>query len=467
MTMAHDSQMAHPLHVRSRMHAALLVLLAGSAFLALPACGGSSKSSTPRTNLSAQDFAGQEGAAQEKAPESATPAGSGQATASTSATSANAANPSSRPSGYNITRTGPVAAREGIDVVSTPGVPVISPTATSVETPVLIDAKVGDVNGRPIFISDFFQTMDARLKTEARNAKDINAFAKVASEEIVRKLKDIIDDELLQAEARANLTAEERQGFRYWIQSLQSDFVSRNYRSRTMAEQRLAEAQEAVSLEDWTKKREEKELILYQLRSQVFKNVHVPFREIELYYNQKYDDFNPLAERNFRVISVPADNTELIAQVDTELKSGTDFAEIAARPINLFRAKEAGLYVPPKQEAPKANSTEPPPPPKYFQIPAINDAAIKLRAGEWTGPIPNGSSVSFLKLEESQKASTSLYDAQYTIERTLRSDKAQQLMQKYIGDLLKRASVDDVDQMSHRLFQISIERYWVPQRGMP
>jgi hypothetical protein len=462
VTMAHDSRMGHILHRTKSRHGLLLALLAGSCVLTLPACGGSSKSSNPRTNLSAQDFAGSEQPEQD-----GTAASSTQASTSTNAADGGSPPPNGRPSGYNITRTGPVAAREGIDVVSTPGIPAPSATATSVESPVLIDAKVGDVNGRPIFISDFFQTMDARLKTEARNAKDLDAFSKVASEEIVRKLKDIIDDELLQAEARANLTAEERQGFRYWIQSLQSDFVSRNYRSRTMAEQRLAEAQEAVSLEDWTKKREEKELILHQLRSQVFKNVHVPFREIELYYNQKYDDFNPSAERNFRVISVSADDVALIEQVTTELQGGTDFAEIAARPINLFRAKDAGLYIPPRQEAPKANSTEPPAAPKYFQIPAINDAAIRLRSGEWTGPIPNGSSVSFLKLEESQKASTTLYDAQYTIERTLRSDKAQQLMQKYIGDLLKRASVDDVDQMSYRLYHIAIERYWVPQRGLP
>ncbi len=460
--MAHDSRMAHSQHQASLPRAILLVFLAGSAILTLPGCGGSSKSSNPRTNLSAQDFAGDEQAAQNGAS-----GGNSQPSGTSGSSGAGSTTANTRPSGYNITRTGPVAAREGIDVVSTPGIPVASPTATSVETPVLIDAKVGDVNGRPIFISDFFQTMDARLKNEARTAENIDAFAKVASEEIVRKLKDIIDDELLQAEARANLTAEERQGFRYWIQSLQSDFVSRNYRSRTMAEQRLSEAQEAVSLEDWTKKREEKELILYQLRSQVFKNVHIPFREIELYYNQKYDEFNPTVERKFRVISVSATDVALIEQVTTELQGGTDFAEIASRSSNLFRAKEGGLYTPPKQEAPKPGATEPPPAPKYFQIPAINDAAARLRAGEWTGPIPNGSSVSFLKLEESQKASTTLYDAQYTIERTLRSDKAQQLMQKYIGDLLKRASVDDVDKMSHRLFEISIERYWIPQRGMP
>ncbi len=415
---------------------------------ALPGCGGGSEKSTPRTSLSASDFASSDGAVVEP-PGVIAP---GQTPASTSP--------------YTMTRSGPIAERGGVfDVVSSPGEPVMAASATQTERPVLIDAKVGDVNGRPVFITDFFQSMDARLRATAKTAPTDEVFARTAWEDIQRKLNDIVNDELLQAEARANLTPEEKQGFRSWVQSLQSDFLSRNYRSRTIAEQRLSEAQEAASLEDWTKKREQRELILYQLRSQVLKNVHVPFREIELYYDRKYNDFNPTAKRTFRVISIDKKDPQTAEGIRKELEAGGNFEEIAGRPVNMFRAKDHGLYVPPPPPEPKAGSTEPPPPVKYFEIPALNEAALALTPDAWAGPIETGSTLAFLKLEETKKASTSLYDAQSSIEQTLRSSKSETLMKKYIGDLMKRASVDDLDKMARRLLDAAMERYWLPQRG--
>lgn len=426
------------------------VLASMTAGTVLCGCGGGGeKDSQPRTALSAKDFASENGGANAEAPPSSGPvAGSGP--------------------GYTVTRTGPFSAREGVfDVVSAPGQPVLATSASPSEEPVLIDAKVGDINGRPVFITDFFQSMDARLKTEAKNATDADAFLKVARVEIFRKLDDIINDELLQAEARASLTPEEKQGFRYWVQSLQSDYLSRNYSSRTMAEQRLAEGQEASSLEQWTRKREERELILLQLRSQVLKNVHVPFREVEQYYDRKYDEFNPPPTHNFRVISVSKREQETIDSIKKDLEGGADFAEVAGRPSNLFRAKEGGMYVPPPapKPDPKAAAGSPAPEPKYFEVPSLNDAAKGLTAGEWTGPIDTGSTVAFLKHEETQKPSTSLYDAQASIEQTLRNEKAKEMMDKYIGDLMKRASVDDVINMRLRLLKAALERYWAPLHG--
>lgn len=365
-----------------------------------------------------------------------------------------------------VTRTGPFAAREGVmDVVASPGEPTAVATATAAQAPVLIDAKVGDINGRAVFVSDFFSSMDARLRAEARTAKTRMDFAKVASREIARKLREIINDELLQAEARSSLTPEQRQGFRYWVQSLQADYVSRNYRSRTMAEQRLAEAQEASSLEEWTRKREERELIMLQLREQVLKNVHVPFREVEMNYNRRYEEFNPPERMQFRVISIPRGDTASIESARTDLESGTDFAEVASRPFNLFRSSEGGLYIPPPAPAAGAGPDGVTAERKYFEIPALNEAAHRMTSGSWSGPIETGSTVSFLRLDVIREPSTSLYEAQVSIEQSLRSAKTEQLMVKYIDQLVKRASVDDIEEMGQRLLDASMERYWISQRG--
>ncbi|HRJ49677.1 MAG TPA: peptidylprolyl isomerase, partial [Phycisphaerales bacterium] len=290
-------------------------------------------------------------------------------------------------------------------------------------------------------------------------------FAKVASREIARKLREIINDELLQAEARSSLSPEQRQGFRYWVQSLQADYVSRNYRSRTMAEQRLAEAQEATSLEEWTRKREERELIMLQLREQVLKNVHVPFREVEMNYNRRYEEFNPPERMQFRVISIPRGDTASIESARTDLDAGTDFAEVASRPFNLFRPSEGGLYTPPPVPAAGAGPDGVTAQRKYFEIPSLNEAAHRLTSGSWSGPIETGSTMSFLRLDVIREPSTSLYEAQVSIEQSLRSAKTEQLMVKYIDQLVKRASVDDIEEMGQRLLDASMERYWIAQRG--
>ncbi|GMV26079.1 MAG: hypothetical protein AMXMBFR58_21100 [Phycisphaerae bacterium] len=423
--------------------------------LAIGGCGGGERKTGPRTELSAGDFVSDE------------PAATGTAAADEAATPATPPPLPGTPA-RNVTRTGPVAARNGVfDVAAAPGEPKLAEFAKPVEAPVLIDAKVGDVNGRPLFVTDFFESMDARLKAQARDAKSFEEFMDSTTKEIGVKLWSIVQDELLQAEARSTLTPEEKQGFRYFVQSLQSDLVSRNYRSRTIAEQRLAEAQEAASLEEWTKKREERELILYQLRSQVLQNVHIPFREIEQYYNRKYDEFNPPPLTQFRVISVPKSDAALVESIRAELEGGADFATVASKPDNLFRAKDGGLYRPPEPRAPaaKPKEGEPAPERKFFELAALNEEAKKLSDGGWSGPIDTGNTVAFLKREEIRKPATSLYEAQSAIEQTLRSKKVDELVQKYISDLLKRASVDNMDVMGERLLIAAVERYWTPIHG--
>lgn len=440
----------------------VLGVLAGGALLA--GCGGGSSSRDPGTALTSEDFS---------------EPGSAHATANVAEIPAAAPVPGAGSSGrsYPVERTGPIAERGGpFDVVASAGEPIPASDARQIEKPVLVDAKVGDINGRPVFISDFFASMDARLRTEARTAPSLEAFGTKAVEQITRKMRDIINDELLQAEARASLTPEEKQGFRYWIQTLQDDFLSRNYRSQALAEQKLADAGEDGSLEKWRRDREERELVLYQVRQQIIRNIHVPFIEVENYYNRRYDEFNPPPLRQFRMISIDAKDTAGIEGIKTELASGVSFEEIAKRPNNLFRAKEGGLYIPeafkPK-EGDQPGGVKPEDPekpaaaarPVYFNVPALNEAAISLAAGAWTGPIENGSTMAFLRFEEISLPRTSLYEAQAAIEQRLRSQKIEQRMNKYIMDLLKRASVDDIDQMVQRLVDAALERYWFAERG--
>jgi parvulin-like peptidyl-prolyl isomerase len=419
-------------------------------------CSGGSGATRTGAALSASDFQAPPGQPGDSPGESSDTAAESGGPRSADATTSPRSRPA--PGSYRVTRTGPIAESRGVlDITATPGEPAsLAADATPVEAPVLINAKIGDINGRPVFVTDFFSTMDSRLKAEARNAKNRGEFEKLAATEIRRKLQDMVNEELLQAEARATLTPEQRQGFLAWIDALQSDFVSQNYGSRTIAEQRLSDSESAGTLERWKKDREQRELVLFQLREQVLRNVHVPFRDVELYYNRRYDEFNPAPKDQFRVIWIDERKTDLVASVKSELESGADFTEVASRPANLFRAKEGGLYIPPTPEEGKEA--------KFFEIPALNDAAMSLTPGNWTGPIDTGTTAAFLKREVITLPSTSLYDAQASIEQRLRSSRSEERMNEYIGDLMKRASVDNLDAMTFRLLELAMERYWTPTR---
>ena len=76
--------------------------------------------------------------------------------------------PADPPQPVNIT--GPVAVSEGVvDVVASAGAPELpkGPRPEPVGGAILIDAKIGDVNGRPIYASKFLEPMADHLRAKA------------------------------------------------------------------------------------------------------------------------------------------------------------------------------------------------------------------------------------------------------------------------------------------------------------
>jgi hypothetical protein len=330
------------------------------------------------------------------------------------------------------------------------GAPDLSNTsAAPVETPVLIESKVGDVNGKPIFATEFLEPMGARMAAEAERMPR-QEWVIWANRQIERGLTEIMQDELLRAEALSRLTPEQKQGFRAFLQGLRKDLASGAAGSRTLAAKRLAEA-EGLTEDEFIAAREQQALVRTTLIRDIDNRVNVSWRDIEQRYQREFDVFNPAPTAAFRLIRVSATDEDTIKQITDALEQGEDFEAVAAESGSNYKPDEGGL----EEVSFEGSYAEA----ELFGGRILNEKAHTLTPGQWTGPFEIGSFVGFLKLEDIHQQSMSLYDAQLIIYQQILAERRSNELKKYMGRLQERASFTELQDMRDRIFLVADRRY--------
>ncbi|MEQ8769784.1 MAG: hypothetical protein RIB60_04670 [Phycisphaerales bacterium] len=334
-----------------------------------------------------------------------------------------------------------------------PGIPGYVPAAP-VTAPELIDAKVGDINGRPIYASEFLRPLEARFVAEAERMPP-RQWIVMVSREIRRALDLMVTDELLRAEALAGLNAEQRQGLRAFLENVRQDIISENLGSERLAERRLLE-NEGKSLEERMRDEESLTLVRLNLSKEIARRVHISRRDIEQRYERDYLIYNPPPTATFRLIRAFSDETETIEAIKRELAKGTPFVEIASGELNSFRPDEGG-----QQQILIEGSFEET---QFFGAEPLNEAARGMTRGQVVGPIEFGTLTGWLLLESIEQESVSFYDAQLKIKEELTIERRQEELDRYINRLIDRARVSNLDEIHQRLVQIAVDRF-APQQG--
>lgn len=339
----------------------------------------------------------------------------------------------------------------------TPGVPVsVAETSAPVETPFLLDAKVGDINGRPVFASEFLAPISGRLRAEAERL-DRDRWIQEAVRIINSELRSMITDELLRAEALSKLTSQQRAGLRRFLEDVRRNMISENLGSRQLAEQRLRQEQ-GLTEEEYLRQREDRTLVRFTLQEEISDRVNVSWRDIVRRYRRDEDRYNPNPTALLWILRVDAADADAARSVKESLAAGVPFPELAAGPINTWTLDEDGLklvrFTPPYEEA------------DFFAPLELNVPTRALRPGETAGPITFGSSLIWIHLESIEKSSMDLYDAQIPIAEQIRSERINAELERYIDRLLGRASVTDIERMLRSLVAIATERY-APPPGPP
>lgn len=313
----------------------------------------------------------------------------------------------------------------------------------------LLDAKVGDVNGKPIFTSSFFEPIEARLIAEAERLP-AGEWRASAGRIMSQRLDGIIADELLRAEALAALTPTQRVGLQAFLSNFRNNLLSENLGSSQLAEQRLRENQ-GITLDEAMRQKEVDTLVQLTLIREINRRVNVSWRDIKQRYERDIDEFSPPPTAVLVVIRAFKDEAEKVDAIRSRLDAGEAFADIAASELNNYNTEQQGV-----QRVRLEGSFEET---QFFGPDALNDATRGLSLGEWTGPIELGSSVYWIQLSDLEQESVSLYDAQLQIQRDLTLERREQAREQYFERLQERARVSTRDEVLIRLFEIAEQRY--------
>lgn len=363
-------------------------------------------------------------------------------------------------------------ALEGIeDVTAVVGSPCLRPNAeaTPVRKPVLIDAKIGEINGRPVRVNEVLLGRNLEPAFIAKAAEPNmtrGAWLADVQQNIRRELEWMLQDELLRAEALASLKPEQRMGLRYIVQEMSEDMRRQARGSRAEAERRLREEGKASTFSEMERKREAQLLVDYQLQEKIRRRVRVSWKDVRLYYERNFEVFNPPAEAYLRLIRVPANRADDVARIQAALDAGTPFEQVARLPENTYNAAAGGA-----QERPitfSGNLSEA----KLEVVESMATTIRTLSPGEFNRQpiefVRGGGNVDrmwiYLDSVRQRNRPLSDRDVQREIADLLSKQLTEKEIQLHISRLMERASFTDLETMTRRLVEIAADRYW-PQQG--
>ncbi len=311
---------------------------------------------------------------------------------------------------------------------------------------------VGQVNGRPIYVAEFFAPIENQLRIWGRDMTRLEFTAK-AYRFIQEQLAELITRELVYSEAEASLTENERVGLRYFLQQLEAD-VTRT-RGRVGQEQVLRE-QEGLGVDEVIELERRKQLVKYKIEAEIRRRVVVSWRDIERYYRDHYAEFNPPASIQVRILSVPASDAARRAEVESALAEGYLFSALAQEHSTIL-ASRGGLLDPTPLAQGLENTA-------ITRWPEVDALARTLREGEHGGPVVVGDLAVWVCIENLEDGSgRSLYDVQHEIEARLASERFAAEQRKYLADLFARGNMDDFNNMTYLLLDIAIQRWARPE----
>jgi hypothetical protein len=352
---------------------------------------------------------------------------------------------------------GDVPADTSSDVIARPGLPMASGAARPIGAPVFIDAKLGDINGNPIFASIFLDSGSTtvepigRFLSEEARRRPLPQWRVFAREEISKRVALFVRDEILRAEALATLNQDQKVGFLAFIDRLQRDAQRRMGGSRAVAERTLSQT-EGVTFDEWKRRERDKNLIQFQVQEKVSKRVQVSGRDIAQRYDQLYDTFNRPPLATFRQIVVPASNAEAIAAVQAKIDAKESFEAIAKSEANTHRRATGGLEA--REIAGDRSNAE------LFANAKLNEAARTVEVGQVAGPIDVSAGKAWLFLEAIQDRSQDLYNAQLVLEDRIREERFNRALERYFTRLANRMNISDTSDVVEQLAQIAERRYF-------
>lgn len=352
----------------------------------------------------------------------------------------------------------PASPSAPLDITSKAGAPETSAGAAPSGQAVLIDAKIGDINGFPVWASEFFnEQLSARLRADAAK-KPRRDWIEATRRIIDERLNAWIDDRLMKDEGLATLTPEmQRFGLQAIVNQWRDTQKSKNLGSESLANQSARENQTQyyAGLDEQAKEYRD-QVLIWIIKDRLDKSISIGAADVRRFYTANKELFDPPPAAVFSMIVIPRAAPQDAETVRWALEQGAAFADVASLPLNAYKPDSAGRVDKKTFTGDYAQA-------EFFGPPALTAAARTLRPGEWTGPFDDGRGNSaFLRLDEIITNTISLYDAQMAIDSMLHSAEFQARMRQKIDKLKTRSSLTDQSEMSRRLLDFAIAKFLPP-----
>lgn len=304
-----------------------------------------------------------------------------------------------------------------------------------------VQAMVGQIAGQPIFAHHVLDGLEPQLETLG-NRLPASTFREQALELIYARVAGLIRDALVTDAAERALTEQQLAGLDFFIAS-QRENLLRIYGqgSLALAQRNILDAT-GLTLPQNLREIRSRTMVDIYLDRNLKPLIDVSRRDIERFYRDNFDTFNPPTKRQLQLIY--ADNDTDTEGFTRSLNEGVDFGRLAADPRNAYRGRDALL----KLEGESMFGED------------IDTALLKLKQGQWAGPLPNRGQQWFVYVAElDEPERRTLFEAQVDIERELSRQQESDLQNQLGRKLREGASVTDEQQMSLAVLEIAVARY--------
>ncbi len=314
---------------------------------------------------------------------------------------------------------------------------------------VIVDSLIGQVNGQPIYADEVLAPLMDRLRATYED-QPYSVFREQMYMLVSQELRGYVENELVVAESRAELSSDEQTGLLAFMQKIREDAVRKRGGVEREAERRLLE-EEGKTIDEYIDAERQKVLISELLREKVAPKTLVSWRDIERAYRAGIRVFQPSPTVTLgRIRLKTVGNEERIALINEGLAAGEPFEVVAA---------QAGM--------PDDGAWQ------TFELPADGLSGISLAAfykphleeirdGGTSKAFEEGSRtywISLLEVTHPPIRTLDDPDVQRMLQQQLARARSEQAQGKYIFDLLQRGIHDEIDLMVTRAFEIADSRF--------
>ena len=317
-----------------------------------------------------------------------------------------------------------------------------------------VDSLVGQVNGKPLYASEFLKTREDRIITIAASPNRVQARDQVV-QMISEAFDQYVNNLLIISEAEAMIPKEGQEGVLAWLKDLQEKEIANRGGSRADAQRSIEEEFPGTTIEEFMNRQKNQALAGDLLRRRVQPRTIVSWRDVEHLYDQNSATYNPLPSIWIGRIAILKSNQANVDKVNASFAQGKTFAQVAAE----VGVPDGGFW--------REISI---PPGGIDAIPDLVDeikTRIKaLALNKVDGPMESKTQFVWMTLISSQQEPTkSIFDStlQLQLRRQIENKRYSIEQARYFQTLRTHWVATDLESMKDRLIAITMNRYFRQQ----